>query len=135
MLVEDNPMDVMLVRNAAASRNLEPRFDIFDDGEQALKFIHVVDKENGDFCPDLILLDLNLPRVNGLEVLAQLRTSPRCSTVPVIIMTSSAAQEDRTKSAALGATTYFLKPSGYEEFMKLGDMIRDFMLAKELRKH
>ena len=77
--------------------------------------------------PELVLLDLNLPRVDGFDVLDKLRKSRRCSAVPVVVMTSSAAQNDRDRSALLGATTYFLKPTGYDAFLKIGTIIRELL--------
>ena len=98
-----------------------------EDGEQALAFIESLDAENKAVCPDLMLLDLNLPRASGLEVLGRLRGSKRCASLPVIVMTSSNREKDRADTAALGATAYFLKPSGYEAFLRIGELIQNVL--------
>jgi CheY-like chemotaxis protein len=75
-------------------------------------------------CPDVVLLDLNLPRRNGTEVLARIRESPSCGQVPVIVVTSSNARRDRETMVRLGASEYFHKPSDYDGFMSLGEVVR-----------
>jgi DNA-binding response OmpR family regulator len=80
--------------------------------------------------PDLVILDINLPRKSGREVLRALRQSPNCGRTPVLVVTSSDSQRDRDEMANLGASLYFRKPSDYNEFMKLGDVVKT-LLAKE----
>jgi len=94
-----------------------------EDGEQAVQFIAGIDADPNARCPQLFLLDLNLPKMSGIEVLAYIRRSNRCALSPVLIITSSDAPNDRAQSTALGATAYFRKPTGYEAYMRLGEVI------------
>jgi CheY-like chemotaxis protein len=89
------------------------RIDLLDSGEEPL--------------PDVILLDLNMPRANGDELLWRLRDSPRCQSVPTVIVTSSDSPRDRTRAAKLGAVRYFHKPIDYAAFMHLGDVVKDLI--------
>lgn len=118
LLIEDNPDDIELVREALIVNELEPLFQIATDFEQAqtqMEQIHL-----GAACPQVILLDLNLPKGNGLTLLQMFRSSPRFQSVPVIVVSSSSAARDRARAAELGAAHYFRKPIDLEEFMKLG---------------
>ena len=74
-------------------------------------------------CPDIVLLDLNLPRVSGHVILESLRRGPLCGTVPVVIVSSSDSPHDRSEASRLGATRYFCKPNDYDDFMKLGSLV------------
>ena len=78
-------------------------------------------------CPNLVLLDLNLPKVGGFEVLSRLRRSERCAHTPVVVMTSSWARKDRNQSATFSANAYFRKPSTYDDFMKIADVIQTLL--------
>lgn len=127
VVVEDSQTDVFLVRASLEAHRLDVELEIIPDGEKAIAFLHSL--EYGGECPSLMLLDLNLPRIGGLEVLSQVRANKRCGDIPVIIMTSSDAEKDRRESAALRATGYFRKPSGYEAFLKLGEVIRGILDA------
>jgi len=124
VLIEDNPTDVYLVKEAISAHGLNIELHLIDDGAQAMRFIAEIDANTHTHCPRLFLLDLNLPKTSGLEVLAQIRRSKRCASSPVLIMTSSDAESDRARSTALGATAYFRKPSGYEAYLKLGEVIQ-----------
>jgi chemotaxis family two-component system response regulator Rcp1 len=126
-VIEDNRTDVFLIKESIAFHHLDAHLQIMEDGEQAIAFIDSLDAENGTVCPDLMLLDLNLPRASGIEVLARLRESKRCGSIPVVVMTSSNREKDRADTAALGATAYFLKPSGYEAFLKIGELIQNLL--------
>lgn len=127
VVVEDSRTDVFLVREAVEAHHLDITLEIISDGEQAIAFLNRLNAGEDVVCPSLMLLDLNLPRISGLEVLARVRRNKRCADIPVVIMTSSDAERDRRESAALGATAYFRKPSGYEEFLKLGEVIREML--------
>lgn len=127
LLIEDNPMDVFLVKEAIADRGLQVELEVMTDGAEATAFIARIDADPNVPRPDLFLLDLNLPRTTGLEVLGRVRRSQRCASVPVLIMTSSSAERDRATTAALGATAYFCKPSGYEAFLRIGDLIQTLL--------
>lgn len=126
LLAEDNPGDVFLVREALKQERLDHELVIQGDGEQMLQYIHQIDSGRVT-CPDLVLLDLNLPKANGAALLARVRQSPVCGHVPVVIVTSSDAVKDREATARLGASTYFRKPTDYDGFMKLGPIIRNLM--------
>lgn len=127
MLIEDSPIDVFLVKAAIAAHGLDIELHVLENGEQATGFIARIESDDSAACPDLFLLDLNLPRTSGFEVLSRLRRSKRCASVPVLVVTSSDADKDRAESAALGATSYFRKPSGYEAFLKIGEVIREML--------
>jgi DNA-binding response OmpR family regulator len=127
VLIEDSQLDVFLVKAAIAAHGLDIELHVLEDGEQATGFIARIESDDTAPCPRLFLLDLNLPRTGGLEVLSCLRRSKRCAGVPVLIMTSSDAHKDRAESAALGATGYFRKPSGYEAFLKVGEVIHEML--------
>ena len=125
--MEDNPTDVFLVKEAISAHKLNIELHLIEDGEQAIQFIAAIDANPQAQCPQLFLLDLNLPKKSGAEVLEHIRRSKRCAKSLVLIITSSDAQNDREKSTALGATAYFRKPSGYESYLKLGEVIQQLL--------
>lgn len=127
MIVEDNPTDVFLVREAIAAHGLKIDLRVIEDGEKAMREVARIDAADGEGLPDVMLLDINLPRAGGFEVLTYLRASRCCGKVPVIVMTSSGATTDQAQSAALGANAYFQKPSGYDEFLKIGEIIQSVL--------
>lgn len=130
VLVEDAEPDVFLVREALRQAGLNFQLNVLDDGEKAVDFIDTLDSDQSLHCPDLILLDLNLPKRSGDQILQHMRRSPRCGSIPVMVVTSSDSSKDRAESARLGATHYFRKPSRLDEFMQLGPLVRD-LLATE----
>jgi chemotaxis family two-component system response regulator Rcp1 len=119
-VAEDNRADVYLIRKALEEKQLAHRLHVAEDGEEAAAFIRAVGKEGP--CPDLILLDLNLPKQDGSEILQQLRDHPRCGTKPVIVISSSDSPKDHELAHRLDAT-FFRKPSDLEEFMQIADLI------------
>ena len=127
VVVEDNRADVFLVERAIEFCKLSVRLKVIEDGEEALKYVESVELDANIPCPDAILLDLNLPRRSGREVLQSVRQAKRCREVPVIILTSSNSPEDRQQTAALGATRYFRKPTSYQEFLKIGDILGEVL--------
>lgn len=131
MLIEDNQTDVLLVKAAIAAHGPDLELQVIENGEQAAGFIARIDADETVACPRLFLLDVNLPRMSGFEVLARLRQSKRCASLPVIVMTSSEATRDRAESAALGATAYFPKPFGYEGFLRIGEVIHELLASRE----
>ena len=128
LLVEDNEADVRLTREALREAGDDVRLSTVADGEQALAFL----RRQGGFAeaprPDLVLLDLNLPRKNGLEVLDELRADPALVQLPVIVLTSSAARPDVEAAYACGANAFVVKPHELDAFMDLIDAIRGFWL-------
>ena len=117
LLVEDNPMDVDLTLRAFARRKLANPVQVARDGEEALAWI--ARWEAGDPLPVAILLDLKLPRVDGLEVLRQIKAHPLCRTVPVIVLTTSGEDRDVRTAYELGANSYIVKPVDFGCFIEV----------------
>ena len=130
ILVEDAEPDVLLVREALEQSGLEFELLVFDDGEQGVAFVDNIDRDTTLLRPHLFLLDLNLPKKTGGQILERVRQSPRCGQIPVVILTSSDSQKDKTQAADLNATGYFRKPSRLDEFMKLGPYVRDLLIRQ-----
>jgi two-component system, chemotaxis family, response regulator Rcp1 len=127
LIVEDNPADVLLIRRAIKAANLEVDLQVATDGEQAIRLFDEADNHPAAPCPDLVILDINLPKKPGGEVLYHMRQSRRSCHALVIVVSTSASARDRETMLELGANGYFRKPSEYAEFMKLGDMIKDVL--------
>ncbi len=127
LLIEDAEPDVFLVREALRQAGLSFNLNVVDDGEKAIEFIDRLDHSESAVCPSLVLLDLNLPKRTGDQILAHIRKSERCCRVPVVIVTSSDSPKDKHATNALGATGYFRKPSRLDEFMKLGTLVRGLL--------
>jgi chemotaxis family two-component system response regulator Rcp1 len=128
VLVEDAEPDVILVREALEQSGLEFDLRVFDDGEQGVDFVENMERDATITRPHLFLLDLNLPKKSGGQILERVRQSLTCSHVPVVILTSSDSQKDKTQAADLKATGYFRKPSRLDDFMTLGPYIRDLLM-------
>jgi CheY-like chemotaxis protein len=131
LLAEDNLPDAILVREAIRSEALPIEVHIVADGEQAINFIAHAEEDPAAVCPHIVLLDLNLPKRDGFEVLRRLRSSELCKTVPVLIFTSSDSPRDRNQATELGAA-YFRKPPSYEEFLKLGTVLKQLLTDRGL---
>jgi two-component system, chemotaxis family, response regulator Rcp1 len=120
LVVEDNPADIFLLEKALKSREVAYELDIFHDGEAAIKNL----AEKNRTLPDLILIDLNLPRRDGFEVLTAIRGHPSLSGIPVAILTSSEDAKDKHRIALIGGERYIHKPPILEEFIEqVGDAI------------
>ena len=124
LLAEDNPADAALVRKALEEHGVEGELLVIDDGEMAIEFIQALDADLSAACPGLAIIDLNLPKKPGREVLERMRLSQRCRHIPVMILSSSDAERDRADAARLGATRYIRKPSRLEEFLSLGAIFK-----------
>jgi len=126
LLVEDSPGDVELTREALSHGNIIHQLDVACDGEEALSFLN----KQGKYCnaqtPDLILLDLNMPRKDGLEVLKEIRTHQKLKSIPVIILTTSNSELDIFKCYDNYANAYFVKPVDLNEFFDTVAAIEDF---------
>lgn len=127
MMAEDNAADVYLVEQALRLQRLTYHLKTADNGEDMMKMLANIEQDPSLPCPDLFLLDLNLPRRPGDEILAQIRKSSRCAAVPVIMITSSDSPQDRARAQQLGASFYFRKPPDLEKFMNIGRIVREFL--------
>ena len=121
LLVEDNPVDLDLTQRALTRRRLTNPIEVARDGEEALAFI--TRWESGTPLPALILLDLKLPKVRGLDVLRQLKRHPRLAAIPVVILTTSAEDSDIHEAYKLGANSYIVKPVNFEKFLQVAAQI------------
>ncbi len=125
LIAEDNAADVGLIRLALEHYGLGFDVRVVNDGEEAIRFIEGVEADQTAPCPALAVLDLNLPRIGGDEILRRVRTSVKWHRVPVIVMSSSLAMRDREDALRWGASAYFNKPSELESFLELGAVIKD----------
>jgi len=124
LLVEDSPADVYLVQEAVRQEGLAFEWKVAEDGETAIQLIDFLDADGQTPVPRLLLLDINIPRRNGNDVLQHCRASARCGQVPVVMISSSDSAVERLRARHQGATEYFRKPSGLDEFMQLGAVVR-----------
>jgi chemotaxis family two-component system response regulator Rcp1 len=123
LLAEDNPADAGLVRKALEEHGVEGELVVIPDGEKAIEFIQALEDEAAP-CPDLAIVDLNLPKKPGREVLERMRMSERCRHIPVVILSSSDAERDKADAARFGASRYIRKPSRLDEFLSLGAIFK-----------
>jgi CheY-like chemotaxis protein len=126
LLVEDNPGDVNLTRIALADREINVNLNVVADGVEAMKFLHRQGEYNRAIHPDLILLDWNLPRKDGREVLVEIRADERLQRIPVVVLTTSEAEEDILKAYNLHANCYITKPVDFNQFVRIVQSIEDF---------
>lgn len=126
-IAEDNAADVYLIEEALRRQSFTYRLATAGNGEEMLHMISTLEQNASEMCPDLFLIDLNLPRRSGDEVLAQIRQSSRCAHVPAIVITSSDSPRDRARARDLGASFYFHKPADLEKFMAIGGIVRHFL--------
>jgi len=127
LLAEDNPADVFLVRQALAGSGVLTSLRVLSDGDEAMNFIDGLDRGSVLGCPELLLLDLHLPKRDGDEILQRLRASDRCGKTPVVILTSSDSPRDMERAARHAALSYFRKPSNLLEFMNLGEVVKSIV--------
>jgi CheY-like chemotaxis protein len=130
LLVEDNPGDARLTREAFADANMSVLLHLVSDGVEAMAYLRACGAAGQPPRPSLILLDLNLPRMDGREVLAQVKADPGLKTIPIVILTTSDAELDIVTSYALHANCYLTKPVRLEEFENLVKSVNDFWLTK-----
>jgi CheY-like chemotaxis protein len=129
LLVEDDEGDILMTREAFEFHKIRNPLHVVSDGERALQFV----RQAGPFIdaprPGLILLDINLPRLSGLEVLAELKADPELALIPVVMLTTSQAEEDVLRSYRLHANAYVSKPVDFENFIAAIRQIDDFFLT------
>lgn len=129
LLVEDDQGDILLTREAFELNKVKNRLNVVNDGEQAMAYL----RREGEYIeasrPDLILLDLNLPRMDGLEVLREIKADPRILSIPVVVLTTSEAEEDILRSYDLHANAYVSKPVDFEQFIRVVRQIDDFFVS------
>jgi len=129
LLVEDDPGDILMTREAFEHHKIQNKLHVVTDGEQALQFLN----QTGEYAdaprPGLILLDLNLPRRSGHEVLAELKEDPGLRVIPVVTLTTSQAEEDILRSYSLHANAYVSKPVDFERFMDVIRQIDSFFVT------
>ncbi|MFL7868158.1 MAG: response regulator [Anaerolineales bacterium] len=129
LLVEDSPADVLLTREAFEQNKILNTLHVAEDGVQAMDFLY----KRGDYAsaprPDLILLDLNLPRKNGREVLAEIKADSDLRKIPIVVLTTSSAEEDILRAYDLNANCYVVKPVGFDNFMEAMQSIRHFWFS------
>ena len=127
-LVEDNPADVFLVRKALQDRGIAFELTCFENGEEALNSLSRQERNQ----PDIILLDLNLPMTEGVEVLSRIRSIPELVNVPVAILSSSASPADIHRTMSLGVARYISKPIALDDFLReVGRQVEEMLLAAQ----
>jgi CheY-like chemotaxis protein len=126
LLVEDNPGDVNLTRLALADRAINVNLSVVPDGVEAMNFLHRQGEYQQAVHPDLILLDWNLPRKDGREVLVEIKTNERLQRIPIVVLTTSQAEEDIRTAYDLHANCYITKPVDFQQFVQIIQSIEDF---------
>lgn len=129
LLAEDNPGDVKLTRKALEQGNIINNLHVVDNGVKAMQFLRQEGEYADEVRPDLVLLDLNMPQKDGREVLEDIKADPELRRIPVVVMTSSAAEEDIVQSYDLHANAYLTKPVSYDGFLDIVRSIEDFWLT------
>ena len=131
LLIEDNKGDVLLTQEAFRFTQFKYNLRVAKDGDEALKIL----SRKGEFCnsplPDLILLDLSLPKIDGREVLEKIKTSQELKDIPVIILSGSATESDMTSSYDLHANSYVVKPDNFDDFKEIATSIENYWFEKQ----
>jgi CheY-like chemotaxis protein len=130
-VAEDNLPDAILVREAIREEKLPLDVYVASDGQQAIEFIARAEADANAPRPHILLLDLNLPKKDGFEVLERLRAGAKYKDIPVLVMTSSDSPADRNRASQLGAG-YFRKPGTYDSFLKIGAVLRQIIVDRGL---
>jgi len=128
LLVEDNKGDVGLIEEVFEEAKIKNSLHVAEDGEEAMLYLHAEGKFSGSRRPDIILLDLNLPKKDGREVLREIKEDINLKNIPVIILTSSSAENDITRAYELHANAYVTKPLNFDQFIKVVGSIESFWL-------
>ena len=129
LLVEDDPGDVLMTREAFEDNKVANELHVVSDGAEALAFLRKEGEFAGVPTPDLVLLDLNLPRMDGREVLAAVKADAELRQIPIVVLTTSEAEEDVLRSYALHANAYVTKPVDFDRFIEVVRKIDDFFVS------
>lgn len=129
LMVEDNPSDVRLTIEAFKDAKVLNNMSVASDGEDALKFLKREGRYKDSPRPDLILLDLNLPRMNGKEVLGEIKMDPDLKRIPVVVLTTSDNEQDVRRAYDLHVNAYVRKPVDLDQFIKIVEAVEDFWLS------
>lgn len=129
LMVEDDPADVELTREAFKDSKIHLQFNVVEDGVKAMEYLRRQGAYSAAVRPDLILLDLNLPRMDGREVLSEIKKDDSLRLIPVVVLTTSSADADIFKSYGLGANCFVTKPIGLEQFLTVVRSIEEFWLT------
>ncbi|HJY07875.1 MAG TPA: response regulator [Bryobacteraceae bacterium] len=132
-LFEDNEPDALLVRMALEKQLTTFELQTANEGEEAIRLIDRVDGDLESAPPSIVLLDLNLPRKSGEDILKKLRTSQRCRTAPVVVISSSESPLEKARIRELGATAYFQKSSDLAEFLQIGSLVQRLLYGSTHR--
>ena len=129
LLVEDNPGDVILTEEAFSAAKISNNLHIARDGEEALDYLNRASGYENAIRPDLILLDLNLPKIDGREVLDTIKSDDTLKRIPVVVLTSSEAEQDIVKTYDLHANSYVVKPINLDQFVKVVNAVESFWFS------
>ena len=132
LLAEDNPADVYLIRTALEEHGVDLPLQVAADGSEVLRIIQE-EESLAETQLELIILDLNLPRHDGIEILRRLRETERLTRIPVVVLTSSDSPSDRLAASELGAACFLRKPSNLEQFLKLGEVFKALLQQSKAR--
>jgi CheY-like chemotaxis protein len=129
LLVEDDPGDVMMTREAFQDYKLRNQLHVVSDGAEAMAFLRQEGEYAGRPRPDLVLLDLNLPRMDGRQVLESIKSDPELASIPVVVLTTSENEDDVLRSYSLHANAYVTKPVDFQRFIEVVRQIDDFFVT------
>lgn len=127
LLIEDNRADVYLIQEAIRCAGIDGDLQVLSDGEKAMQALTLLERDPSLPCPNLVILDINLPKRPGNEVLQHMRRGVRCSGIQVLVVTSSDSGRDREEMRRLGVRAYFRKPSEFAAFMELGGIVKGLL--------
>ena len=131
LLVEDSPVDAQLVRMALSDHAIRHDLTLLDDGHKALTYASEMKNASGAMCPDVVLLDMNVPPTDGATILKEIRKCPDCANTPVIVVSCSDTSAERGRMAALGANRYVKKAMDLTEAMQLGEIVLDVLQERK----
>ena len=128
-MIDDSTEDAALTQIALKDIGVESRFNIVTDGIEALSYLRQEPPHEAATMPDMILLDINLPMISGIETLARIRSDPNLTAIPVIMLTTSSAESDIARCYGLHANCYIVKPATFDEYVEIGKAIINFWFA------